>query len=284
MKHLGRLHPMVYFVLAVAALPFVVSDTYLLKVLTFVGINVIIVAGLSLLFGNVSAALSSLFYALERMEYPAVMTVVSNLIRITLGAVVLLIGWGIVGLAGVSLCVSVITATIFIVLGLRSFGRLRLELPRGLLRAMLVGSFPLMLNHLLATVFFKIDSVMLQAQFGATVLGYYGAAYKFIDGMLIIPSSVTFALFPMFARHAGSDRQALKSAFVMTVRVLLMLSLPIAILTTALADVGVLVLGGSQYLPHSAIALKVLIWFLPFSFVNGVTQYVLIAVNRQRLS
>lgn len=37
--------------LAVAALPFVVSDTYLLKVLTFVGINVIIVAGLSLLFG-----------------------------------------------------------------------------------------------------------------------------------------------------------------------------------------------------------------------------------------
>jgi O-antigen/teichoic acid export membrane protein len=26
----------------------------------------------------------------------------------------------------------------------------------------------------------------------------------------------------------------------------------------------------------------VLIWFLPFSFVNGVTQYVLIALNRQR--
>src|SRR6185437_6445609 len=32
----------------------------------------------------------------------------------------------------------------------------------------------------------------------------------------------------------------------------------------------------------SANALRVLIWFLPISYVNGITQYVLIAVNRQR--
>src|SRR5581483_6883144 len=36
------------------------------------------------------------------------------------------------------------------------------------------------------------------------------------------------------------------------------------------------------YVPEAAWALRVLIWFLPFSFVNGVTQYVLIAVDRQR--
>ncbi len=39
------------FAAAVLVLPFLVSDTYLLKVLTFVGINVVVVAGLSLLFG-----------------------------------------------------------------------------------------------------------------------------------------------------------------------------------------------------------------------------------------
>ncbi|MEI7813174.1 MAG: branched-chain amino acid ABC transporter permease [Coriobacteriia bacterium] len=36
---------------AVAALPFVVSDTFLLKVFTYVGINVVVVVGLALLFG-----------------------------------------------------------------------------------------------------------------------------------------------------------------------------------------------------------------------------------------
>jgi O-antigen/teichoic acid export membrane protein len=30
------------------------------------------------------------------------------------------------------------------------------------------------------------------------------------------------------------------------------------------------------------VALQILIWFLPFSFVNGVTQYLLIAINQQR--
>jgi O-antigen/teichoic acid export membrane protein len=231
----------------------------------------------------VSAAFSSLFYALERMEYPALIAVVTNLVRISFQAIVLLAGFGIVGMASVSLGANVVSAALFLVLALRLFGRLRPSMPRGLIREMLGTSFPLMLNHLLASIFFKIDSVMLQWQFGSTVLGYYGAAYKFIDGMLMIPSSVTFALFPMFSRRAGSDPAALKTAFVLTARVLLILSLPIAVITTALGDFLVLVLGGTQYLPHSAIALKVLIWFLPFSFVNGLTQYVLIAINRQRL-
>lgn len=38
-------------VVAVAVVPFVVSDKYVLRILTFVGINLIMVAGLSLLFG-----------------------------------------------------------------------------------------------------------------------------------------------------------------------------------------------------------------------------------------
>jgi O-antigen/teichoic acid export membrane protein len=41
-------------------------------------------------------------------------------------------------------------------------------------------------------------------------------------------------------------------------------------------------LGGAQYLPDSMIALQLLIWFLPFSFVNQITHYVLIAIDQQR--
>jgi O-antigen/teichoic acid export membrane protein len=45
-----------------------------------------------------------------------------------------------------------------------------------------------------------------------------------------------------------------------------------------------IVTGGKQiYLPDSAVALQILIFFLPFSFVNGVTQYVLIALDKQKL-
>ena len=41
--------------------------------------------------------------------------------------------------------------------------------------------------------------------------------------------------------------------------------------------------GGREYLPDSAIALSILICYLPLSYANGLTQYVLIAAGRQRL-
>src|SRR5207253_185742 len=68
-------------------------------------------------------------------------------------------------------------------------------------------------------------------------------------------------------------------------KLLLILSVPIVVLTIWFAPLLItIVTGGKQgYLPESAAALQVLIFFLPFSFVNGVTQYVLIALDRQRL-
>jgi len=41
--------------------------------------------------------------------------------------------------------------------------------------------------------------------------------------------------------------------------------------------------GKGGYLAESAAALQILIFFLPLSFINGITQYVLIALDRQRL-
>ena len=243
---------------------------------------VVAVLCLALVPGNVSAAISSLFNAFERMEHPAMLAVVTNLLRIGLGAAVLLAGWGIVGLAGVSLLVNVVTVALFAILAVRALGRPRFELRPGLLREMLATSYPLMLNHFLATLFFKVDSLFLWLYQGSTVVGYYGTAYKFVDGLQIIPSSFVFAIFPLMSRRAGEGAESLRRAYVVALRVLVGLALPIAVATAFLAGPLVLILGGPEYLPHSAIALAVLIWFLPFGFANGVTQYVLIAIDQQR--
>lgn len=243
---------------------------------------VVAILTVSLVPGNVSAALSSLFYAFEKIEYPSALTIATNLLRIVLQAAALLAGFGILGLAAISLLVSLVTAVAFAVLAFRVLGRPRLELQPGLLRRMLIESYPLMINHLLATVFFKIDSLMLQGRWGSTVVGYYSAAYKFVDGLQVIPSSFTFAIFPVISRRAGDGPKAVLRAHVAGLRILVGLAVPISISTTALAEPLILLLGGREYLPDAAIALSVLIWFLPFGFFNGLTQYVLIAINQQR--
>jgi len=42
------------------------------------------------------------------------------------------------------------------------------------------------------------------------------------------------------------------------------------------------VLSGSAFLPHGAVALRLMVWSILFGWFNSLTNYVLIALNRQR--
>ncbi len=141
-----------------------------------------------------------------------------------------------------------------------------------------------MINEFLATAFFRIDQVMIDPLRGArgdAETGYYNVAYKFIDGLLILPSSFTLAIFPVMSRYAQDSKNALLRTTVLSLRWLVVIALPLSLLTTRYATPIILLFGGEAYLPFSARALQILIWFLPFSFVNSLLQYVLIASDRQ---
>jgi O-antigen/teichoic acid export membrane protein len=237
---------------------------------------------IGLFFSNISDALTALFYAYEKAEYPAAISTVTTVTRVSLGALVLLMGGGVIGLAGVSVISNITSAAILSYLLLKKVFRPYQDSDHGLRRYMLSESLPLMINHLLATLFFRIDVLILQPTWGARAVGLYGAAYKYIDGMIIIPSYFTLAIFPLMSRYAQTARDSLARAYILSLRLLLMIALPVAVGTPFVARELILILGGSEYLPDSMIALQLLIWFLPFSFINQVTQYVLIAIDQQR--
>jgi O-antigen/teichoic acid export membrane protein len=235
-----------------------------------------------LVFSNLADGFSAVFYAYEKMEYPAAIATVTAVTRVSLGALILLMGWGFVGLAGVSIVANVVSATILGVLMIRHCFRPHPEWDPKAGRWMMRTSFPLMINLLLATVFFRIDVLILKPMKGDTVVGYYTAALKYVDGLLIIPQYFTQAIFPLMSRYAQSARDSLMRAYVLSLRLLIMVALPIAVGIFFVAEGLIMLLGGAEYLPDSGIALQIIIWFLPFSFVNSVTQYVLIAIDQQR--
>ncbi len=242
----------------------------------------IILLTLSLIPSNIASSLSYLFNAYERFEYPAAIAVVTKLLTVSMGVVVLLIGWEIVGLAATSLLANIITAAIFYYLVRATFFKPRLEFEPPFARDMVNESYPLMLNNLLSTLFFRSDVMLLKPMQGDAVVGWYTTAYKFIDAVNIIPSSFTLAIFPLLSRYAASAKEAMVRAYTLSLKALLIVGFPLTVGTVFLARELILILGGVEYLPHSAIALRILIWFLPFSFINSVTHYVLIALNQQR--
>ena len=238
----------------------------------------ILAAGLVLT--AVNQAYASVYAAWERLARRAFVVVGTSAVTAGLGLLMLAAGLGVPGIALAGLASSTVT---FIALARPvSFALLR----RGWstswreLRPFAVAALPLMLNSLLATAFIQIDILILQAIQGTEVVGHYNAAYKFINGLNILPAAVVLAAFPLMAQTA-SDPAALVAWFTRAWQILATAAaVAVAFFFIYAGDV-IEAFWGPDFLPQSATALSILIWFLPFSYLNGTLQYVLIAQDRQ---
>ncbi|MCE2488674.1 MAG: oligosaccharide flippase family protein [Anaerolineae bacterium] len=233
--------------------------------------------------GSLAKGLTSLFYGFQRAEFPAAVTSIATMSKTVFGLFVLLAGEGVVGLAAVSIVTNVLTL-VLLALGarplLRGLASGRPELR--LIRRMTGASWPLLANHFLATIFFQVDVLIIEAIHGARMLGLYSVAYKWVAALNIIPAFFTQALLPVMSRQAQEERETLKRTCVLGIKLLLILALPLAALFTALAWALTSLLGGTQYLPDGAIATQLMIWSIPVGWVNSFLQYALIALDLQR--
>lgn len=239
---------------------------------------------LGLLPGSLAYGLAALFRGHEKHEYPAAIQTVTTIIKVTLGVLVLVGGMGIVGLAGASIVTNFCTLGILAVMAYRLLGRagVRPALRAALWRAIVAESWPLMLSLLLQALFPGVNVLLLQRLQEDAVVGWYDAARKWVDALNIIPAFFTIAVFPVVARLAVEDREALRTAYRLSVKMLVAVAFPTAILVTLLATPLVGLLSGSAFLPHGAVALRLMVWSILFGWINSLTNYVLIALNRQR--
>jgi lipopolysaccharide exporter len=124
-----------------------------------------------------------------------------------LGAV--LIAWstghGLVWLAGAQVVVVVLQTAIGVLLNRRIIPLARPSIRH--LVAIAKATWPLAISGLATMAYYRIDSLILFHAKGADELGYYSAAYKFIDVAQIIPSVVVAPLLPIIARNRDNSRR-----------------------------------------------------------------------------
>ena len=282
-EYLG-LTTLLRLLLWVAALPIV--GVFTLAYRQFGGLTTASTVAIVLLIASIlpdsySDAANAIYNAFERMHIPAGLTLIKNALKVAIGLGLVLAGWGPIGLALTALLTNLITAWLFLVLLRRLGVRARWALPGAQARRMLLDAWPLFLNTLLAGLFFRSDIFVLKPTWGDAVVGSYDAAYKFLSLVLLIPQYFTLALFPQLARLAAARDASFAPIYNLALKLLLTLALPICVITALLAPQLIGILAGAQYLPDGGTALRILIWLLPFSYVNGLVQYVLIAAGQQ---
>lgn len=234
-----------------------------------------------------AAAASASFQAAQRMEIPALVVVVTSLLRTVIG---IMLVWTltdnearIIAMGAVALGATLLNAVL-----LWWFQRRYLFVAGPMwdwpfMKRLWREAFPLLLNSLLLTVFFRFDAILLRSIAGDTVLGLYDAAYKVISLTQIIPPYVVGALFPLLAQRAIHEPDALAPLVRRAILVLQWVAWMGVASVTIMANDLIWLLGGPQYLPEAANLLRVLIWYLPLSYATGVVQYALIATKQQRI-
>lgn len=236
----------------------------------------------SIIPSSFTEAVNSVLNGLERMTIAAWLNVTVSVTKAPLVVLLAASSLEVVGVAVAALIASTVSAVLY----LRAYrmivrDRIVWSLNRHTAVRLARESWPLLAGALLVNLFFRVDVFLVQSFQGDRELGLYDAAYKLINLVTIVPAYVTLAMFPALAVRGG-DMAQLRRVQRLAVHLLVWLAWGIVAVVVGGAELAIRVLAGRDYLPEASTLLQILILFAPLSFLNGIVQYVLVAMNEQR--
>jgi O-antigen/teichoic acid export membrane protein len=107
-----------------------------------------------------------------------------------------------------------------------------------------------------------LDTVILSLNRSPEEVGWYKAAYNLTQRFLFIPLAVVTPLTPQMSRHFGLSKERVHQTFNSVFKFMAVVSMPIGVGISVLAQPIVLFLYGEVYLP-SVPVLAILIWTIP---------------------
>lgn len=242
----------------------------------------ILILSLALLPCTIGLFQDSAFIALERMDYLALGTVVEYTIKVGIGMLLLLLGYGLNSVLLVAVIGRVVGCIISAVLLKRLALNTRWAYDPEIVRRLMKLAPTFLLMGIFATLYWRIDIFMLSKLQPVEQVGYYGAAWRILELAMVIPQSLCLALYPKISASALSDLPQLQKIGRGAMRYLLAFSLPAAIGVTLLGSPILQLLYGEAF-RTAAYTLSVLILTLiPYGFVR-YHAYVLVGANHQRV-
>jgi O-antigen/teichoic acid export membrane protein len=222
--------------------------------------------------------------ALGRFTWEAVPSAAQKALLVLLTAGALALGTGVAGVAAAFTLSYAITAVPAVSRAWRavtaattSAGDIERPPPGFFLRTCV----PLFAIELLTGLYFKTDQVLLLRLRGADETGWYAAAYRVIEALLLLLAGVMTVLFPRLAASARGAPETFRADFARAWRTL-WVSGAIVALNGWLWAVGLVPLVfGVAYAPAQAL-LNVLLGAIPLMYVNYLLTQSLVAAGRER--
>jgi O-antigen/teichoic acid export membrane protein len=152
---------------------------------------------------------------------------------------------------------------------------------RDVWRELLRRTLPYSMAAAVGVVYFRVAILVMSDVASARQTGYYGASFRIIEVLFLVPQLVAGSTLPIFARAARDDRGRLNYALGKTFDVCLLLGLAtgLALITGAHFIIGLV--AGPTFGPAAAV-LRIQGFALIATFVGAVLGYGLLSLERYR--
>jgi O-antigen/teichoic acid export membrane protein len=240
----------------------------------------IAIIGIGIGISAAGAPYTAMLNAFEKMHVSSAIDIVAAVLRFALILAAIQLRLDVAGLVAILL----VNTLVVLVLAKTGSDRYCVRADRSydpaVLKRLVVSALPFGLMTLFASVYYRIDILMLEKMQGEAAVGVYSAAYKLIDVLMITGASITGVLYPRMAAHAAGSPGALKRLVERSYRYMTALGIPAALVVTTAAPWIVELLFGQEFAAAGPV-LRILVWATALTFMSMPLVHALNATGRE---
>jgi O-antigen/teichoic acid export membrane protein len=241
---------------------------------------IVALAGLATLLRTYWTTFGSLLRALNKVHYE---TGLLSLARIAEFIVIIVSIWydtGLLSLLSILGLVNLLSVAATYLIVQSRFTSPTLQRDFAQMLAMLKGGLPFALTTIFTSIYFNFDTVLVAKFISDDAAGIYRAAYNLILPLIMITAAVSGAVFPFVSQSFRTHREDVANVLQRSATHLVMISLPIAVATTSLANEIIRLLFAPSFAPAAA-CLSILVWFIPIVYLTNLFGNALGAMDQQ---
>jgi O-antigen/teichoic acid export membrane protein len=163
----------------------------------------------------------------------------------------------------------------------RDYGSLRPQVDLAFWKRAMRECLPLGFAFILLQVYYLTDTVVLGFLRGDVFVGWYSAAYKSVAFVLVLGGLFFETTFPVISRYYKQASDRLPWLIASSLRVTILLAIPMAVGGTVLAGPILISLYGPEY-RAATIAFQLLIWAVAIELIGLNWGYALMACDRAK--
>lgn len=237
-------------------------------------------AGLGLTFQTVQGTLALSLMSRLKLGLVTVTEVARQALVTILTILLVLAGAGLLPLISIAIPVGVLllAATVWLVRGEVPF---RPRFDQGEWRLIVRAVLPYSAAAAISVVYFRVSVVIVSLTSSATELSYFGASFRILEVLILIPGLMVTAVFPIFARSALEDQERLAYAVSRVFSVALIAGVWFMLVIAIGAPFAIKVIGGDEFAKATDV-LRIQGIGLGGSFVGSVWGLTLLSLRRNR--